>query len=106
MLPLHDIHLHPLLIIRNISILPFSLRDQEPGNYCPQNAANKEYPQHIRQTQQIWSAEVIEQECRNDSAEFAYSSAGTVREATDARGEDFGSNDEGGGVGAKIEEEL
>ena len=50
--------------------------------------------------------EVVEEDAGEDGAEFAGGGADAVGEAADTRGEDFARDDEGGGVGAKIEEEL
>lgn len=51
-------------------------------------------------------AEVVEEDAGENGAEFACSGGDTVGETSDARREDFAGDDERGGVGAKVEEEL
>ena len=40
----HDIHLHPLVIVRNISIPAFGLRYKEPRKYSAHDIAGEEDP--------------------------------------------------------------
>ena len=106
MLSLHDVQFHPFLIITDIGIPPFCFQNQKPRNHRPENITHEKYPHHVRQPDHVGTAEVIEQQRREDGAEFAYRRADAVREAADAGGEDFGGDDEGGWVGAEVEEEL
>ena len=54
----------------------------------------------------VVGTEIVEQDAGEDGAEFASGGADAVGEAAYAGGEDFAGNDEGGGVGAEVEEEL
>ena len=98
--------LKPILIIPHIRILPPRLRHKPPRQPRPQQIAPEENPQNVRQPDLIGAAEVVEQEGGEDSADFARGGRYAVPKAADARGEDLGGDDEGGGVGAEVEEEL
>ena len=103
--PTH-IHLKPLLIIPHVRILPLRLRNHHVRDHGPENITLEKYPEHVRQANHVGSAEVVEEEGREDGAEFTGSGAHAVAEAAHAGWEDFGGDDEGGGVGAEVEEEL
>lgn len=104
--PLPNIHLHPLLIITHIRIPPLRLRYQPPRHPRAQHTAPAKQPQHVLEPQDLRPAQVVEQQRREDGAEFPGRGADAVGEAADARREGFGGDDEGGGVGAEVEEEL
>lgn len=103
---LPDIHLHPLLVIRHVRVPSLRLRYQPPRHRRPQNTAREENPQHVLEPHDLRPAQIVEQQRREDGPELAGGGADAVREAADARREGFGGDDEGGGVGAEVEEEL
>jgi len=95
-----------LLEINDIGIHALGLRHEEPGRDRTGQITREEDPQHVRDTDLRGSGEVVEEDTREDGAELACGGADAVREAADAGGKDFAGDDEGGGVGAEIEEEL
>ena len=103
---LSNIRFKPLFVIQHISILPLGLGNQKIGNQRPEKIAHEKNPQHVRVTDYSRSAEIVEEEGREYGAYLAGCGTDAVTEAAHAGGEDFGGDDEGGGVGAEVEEEL
>ena len=94
-----------LLKILRISIHPLGLRNKDKSHDGTQQVASEEDPDRVRDADFL-RGEVVEEDAGKDGAEFSGGGRDAVGEAADAGGEDFSRDDEGGGVGAEVEEEL
>ncbi len=90
--------------IQGIRIHAFSFRYQKEGGNGTSNVACKEDPKHIWYAD--FSAQVVEQHAGENGTEFAGGGTDSVGETAYTRRIEFSGDDESGGVGTEVEEQL
>ena len=92
--------------VYRIGIHPLCLRDKQECHDCAHDTTGEENPEGVRNTNLSRSAKVIKEDAGQDSAHLSSCSTDAMCEATHAGWIRFARDDEGGGIGPKVEEEL
>jgi len=101
-----------LLVVNGIRVPAACFWHAEVGNNGAEQLQGEEDPQDTAETNGagvllvVRLGPVVEPDTRQNGTELTNGSAETVGETTHTRWEHFAGNDEGGGVGSEVEEEL
>lgn len=97
--------LEPLLVVDNIGVTSLGFWDGPEGDGSTENVAGEEDPQGVWKTNLV-RGEVVEEDGSQNGTALPNGGGKTVSQTTDTRWEDLGWDDEGGGVGSEVVEEL
>ncbi|KAB8659296.1 hypothetical protein FH972_026185 [Carpinus fangiana] len=95
-----------LLVVERVGVDTLGLGNEEDGADGAEDVDTEEDPQDVGNAQAAVGGEVVEEDTGENGTHLADGSGEAVGETADTRGEGLGGDDEGGGVGAEVEEQL